>query len=71
MNDKEWMIAESEKRGLTPPTENSLDAFQEKVGQSFDETNGNYPLNNIREDVFSLYTWGEIGDLPKYKVNKK
>jgi len=62
--DVEWMERESIKRKLNPPSENSRDAFIQKVGQMMDDKYNNQSESIIRSFVYSTYLWGGLGDMP-------
>ena len=69
MNDNEWMMAENERLKLKPPTKNSLDSFQQKVGQRESDIKNNQSVEIIRGFVYrSIYLYGECGDMPVLKL---
>ena len=61
--DIEWLKNESRRNGLSEPTENSEEAFAEKVSILCTEKS-DVKINSIRSMAFSEYIWGRIGDMP-------
>jgi len=53
------------KNKLKPPSENSEEAFIERVCIALADTKNNQSVDIVRQAVYSSYIWGLVGDLPE------
>ena len=53
------------KNKLTPPDELSEDLFSKIVSETHKDNRWRVGRNTIRSEIYSLYLWGEVGNIPE------
>jgi len=65
MLDIEYLNDMNIKNNLKPPSENSKEAFVERICIAIADTTNNQSIDIVRRAVYSSYIWGLVGDLPE------
>ena len=50
---------------LKPPTENSEDAFAERIALALADVANNQSVGILRQTIYSYYLLGNVGDMPE------
>ena len=63
--DIEFLHKMNKENKFKPPTENSEMAFVETVHMLTEDEQWKVSIDTIRSEVYSMYAWGQIGDMPQ------